>query len=330
MRSEYFARAALLLALLSFALLAFGCGGERGGGTGAYTVTDAEGTEVVLPKRPHRILTLSMGTDEIMLGLVAPSDMAAVNALLDDPASSNITELAGAIDVKVKDPSLEEILAMRPDLIIVPDWGDTSLVPSLRDAGIPVVVCKGAKSLSDIKETIRLLAAAAGVPARGDALIEKMDVRLRSIEEKVAQIPEADRKSVVLLSLMQTYGGSGSSFDEACRLAGVINGRAAIGIADGQVMTKEDLLRINPDILFLPTYTDHGRYDVDAFRRQYLDDPALRTLQAIRTNAFKEPFEGYLYNNSQDFVFAVQEIAYCVYGADFALGRNEHLSAVEK
>ncbi len=295
----------------------------------AYTVTDIEGTEVDFPAPPRRIVTLSMSTDETMLGLVEPERMVAVNTLLDDPVSSNITELAKAIPQRIGNPTVEEIMALQPDLVVVPDWGDLTMVPSLREAGLRVVVCKGARNLAEIRETITLLAAAAGVPERGARLQEMMDAKLAEIQEKVAKIPQNERKRVVLISLMGGYGGLGSSFDEACRYAGVINGRAELGIRDFQVMTKEQLVQIDPDILFLPTYNDHGNYDVQAFRREYLDDPSLQTMKAIRNQAFAEPFEGYLYNCSQDFVFGVQEIAYRVYGDAFKQGEDEHLSAVK-
>ena len=295
----------------------------------AYTVTDIEGTKVDFSAPPKRIVTLSMSTDETMLGLVEPERMAAVNTLLDDPVSSNITELAKAIPQRIGDPTVEEIMALQPDLVVVPDWGDLTMVPSLREAGLRVVVCKGARNLAEIRETITLLAAAAGVPERGARLQEMMDAKLAEIQEKVAKIPQAERKTVVLISLMGGYGGLGSSFDEACRYAGVINGRAELGIRDFQVMTKEQLVQIDPDILFLPTYNDHGNYDVGKFRREYLDDPSLQTMKAIRNQAFAEPFEGYIYNCSQDFVFGVQEIAYRVYGDAFKQGEDEHLSAVK-
>ena len=295
----------------------------------AYTVTDIEGTAVDFPAPPKRIVTLSMSTDEVMLGLVEPARIAAVNGLLDDPVSSNVTELVKAIPQRIGNPTAEELMALHPDLVIVPDWGDLTIVSSLREVGLKVVVCKGARNLVEIRETITLLAAAAGVPERGEKLLSMMDAKLAGIQEKVAKIPQDERKRVVLISLMGGYGGLGSSFDEACRYAGVINGRAELGIRDFQVMTKEQLVQIDPDILFLPTYNDHGNYDVDKFRREYLDDPSLRTMKAIRSKSFAEPFEGYIYNCSQDFVFGVQEIAYCAYGDAFRQGRDEHLSAVE-
>ncbi len=302
---------------------------QKEGGADSYTVTDSQGTVVTMPKRPHRIVTLSMSTDEVMLGLVPPEDMAAVNSLLDDPVSSNVVDLAKKVEKRVGNPSVEELVALRPDLVIVPDWGDLAIVPSLREAGLTVVVCKGAKNLAEIKETITLLAQAAGVPERGEKLLAMMDVHLKGIEKKVAAIPESERKTVVLISLMSGYGGIGSSFDDACRYAGVKNGRSALGIRDGQVMTKEQLIEIDPDILFVPTYNDHGKFDVDKFRKEYFDDPSLQTVKAIREHRLEEPTEAYIYNCSQDFVLGVQEIAYRAYGDAFAQGREEHLSAVE-
>ena len=295
----------------------------------AYTVTDIEGTVVDFPSPPKRIVTLSMSTDETMLGLVEPQRMAAVNTLLDDPVSSNVTGLVKEIPQRIGNPTVEEIMALQPDLVVVPDWGDLTMVPSLREVGLKVIVCKGASNLAEIRETIELLAAAAGVPERGQKLRAMMDAKLAEIQEKVAKIPQTEHKRVVLISLMSGYGGLGSSFDEACHYAGVINGRAKLGIRDFQVMTKEQLVQIDPDILFLPTYNDHGKYDVEKFRREYLDDPSLQTMKAIRNEAFAEPFEGYIYNCSQDFVFGVQEIAYRVYGDDFKQGEDEHLSAVK-
>ena len=295
----------------------------------AYTVTDIEGTVVDFPSPPKRIVTLSMSTDETMLGLVEPQRMAAVNTLLDDPVSSNVTGLVKEIPQRIGNPTVEEIMALQPDLVVVPDWGDLTMVPSLREVGLKVIVCKGASNLAEIRETIELLAAAAGVPERGQKLRAMMDANLAEIQDKVAKSPQTERKRVVLISLMSGYGGLGSSFDEACHYAGVINGRAELGIRDFQVMTKEQLVQIDPDILFLPTYNDHGKYDVEKFRREYLDDPSLQTMKAIRNEAFAEPFEGYIYNCSQDFVFGVQEIAYRVYGDEFKQGEDEHLSAVK-
>ena len=144
----------ILLVLISLV----GCKpeGEKAATSDSYTVTDIQGTTVTIPAKPKRILTMSMSTDEMMLGLVEPERMVAVNSLLDDPSSSNMVELGKQVPTKIKYPSVEEIAALQPDLVIEPDWGDLSRVAALRDLGIPVVVCKGPKNLQDIKEILRV------------------------------------------------------------------------------------------------------------------------------------------------------------------------------
>jgi iron complex transport system substrate-binding protein len=295
----------------------------------SYEVTDDKGSIVTMTAKPQRILTLSMSTDEIMLGLVPPEKMVGINSILDDPVSSNIVALAEKIPVKISNPSVEEIAALRPDLVIIPDWGDLEKAASLRELGIKVVVCKGAKSIEEIKETIRLLAQAVGEEDRGKSLVAKMDEKMAEIKKKVDVIPQNQRKKVVLISLMQSYGGSGCTFDDACRYAGVTNGIAAAGIKSGQTMSKEQLVKINPDVLFLPTYNNHGRYDVDTLTKEYLEDPSLQTLTAIKEKHLRKPREGYIYNGSQDVVFGIQEIAYAVYGEAFSQPDDYHISAVE-
>ena len=326
-----YTRCSLIALLILISICLTGCL-NNGGNTAqqtAYTVTDAKGTQVNLPAKPKRILTLSLGTDEIMLGLVEPERMVAVNYMLDDPTVSNMVELGQKVPTKIGFPKGEEIAALQPDLVILPDWGDLSRVDVLRDLGIPVVVCKGPRNLQDIKETITLLAQAAGEPERGEKLLQKMDKKLTDISAKVAEIPTKDRRSVVLISLMRNYGGIGCTFDEACKLAGVTNGLAAVGLKSGEILTKEKLVESDPDILFLPSYNDHGNLDIDRIKNEYVNDPSLQGMKAIKNGQLVEPDEGYIYNCSQDFVFAVQEIAYRVYGDKFKLGPQQYLTAVE-
>ena len=316
-------------------LLVLGACGERNTGPAAqsdapvYEVTDIRGYTTQLAAKPQRILTLSLGTDEILLGLVEPERIAAVNQLLDDPVNSNVTALASRFSRKLSNPSVEEIAALQPELVILPDWGEAAKADALRDLGIHVVVCYGAKSVDEIKANIRLIAQAVGEEERGSSLIAQMDSKLAEIAAKTEAIPSAERKSVVLLSVMSTYGGSGCVFDDVCRLAAVCNGRAAAGIPNGQPMGKEELVKIDPDILLLPTYNNHGSFDVEGFRRSYLEDPSLQTMRAIRLRNLKEPRESYIYNDSQDVVFGVQELACMAYGSAFAQPDGEHLTAVQ-
>ena len=126
----FFACALMCLLLLS------GCGNQAAIHTSAdtsYSVTDMVGTRVTFKQKPKRILTLSMCTDQIVLGLVPSNHLVAIDALLDDPVSSNIVPIAKRIKTKIKNLGAEQIMALQPDLVIVPEWGKSEMVDSLRE-----------------------------------------------------------------------------------------------------------------------------------------------------------------------------------------------------
>lgn len=327
-RKQYLA-AALLSVLLVMAMFLGGCGGQDAAGEVGYQVTDDQGTVVHFKEKPRRIVSLTMSTDNILLGLVKPDRVVCANVLVDDPVSSNIVELGKNIPNKVRHPKVEEILAMEPDLVIAADWGSIDYVESLRNMGISVVVVKGAKNLQEIRDNINLIAASVGEPERGNKLIGMMDDRLAEIKAKIDKIPQDQRKRVLLISLMNNYGGKNCIYDDACALAGVTNCLSEYGLQRGDKLTKEMMVQMDPDIIFLPTYNAHGTFDIQGFRDRYLKDPALQQMKAIQSGSVREPRDSYIYTASQDFCFAVQEIAYTVYGDEFKLEDQQHLSAVE-
>lgn len=312
--------------LISISIIC-GCASKKDSNdTVKYQVTDARGTTVSFDKKPERILTLSFSTDNIVLGLVSTDKLVAINNIADDKTCSNIVPLANKVKRKIKNPTAEEIFSMNPDLVIVPDWGRIEIVDNLRELGLKVVVVKGARNYSDIQETIEIIATALGEKEKGQKLISLMDNELMAITNKVKKIPANERKNVVLVSVMTAYGGSGCSYDDACKYAGVINGISAAGLKNGQTLTKEMLVKIDPDVLLMPVYNNHGKFDTDEFVNSYLKDPSLQTIKAIKNKNIVFPRDGYIFNASQDFVFGIKEIARSAYGSEFDFPNNMHLS----
>ena len=313
--------------IICFSIVAVGCSNDRTKVSySGYTVVDAMGTTVHIPQKPKRILTLAMCTDSMVLGMLPTTNLVGINNLADDPVSSNIVAKAKKIPLKIKDPSAEEIMALKPDLIIATGWTGADKVSMMRELGFPVIVIPLITTLEDIKQSINIIAAALAEEEKGAEIINKMEQELTFIREKIAKIPESSRKKVVLLSVMTTYGGSGCLFDDMCKYAGVENGIATAGIKNGQVLTKEMLVKINPDILLLSSYNNHGTYDVSKFNNEYLQDPSLQTITAIKTQNLQYPREGYTYNASQDVVYGVRELAYCAYGKEFMQDYDNHIS----
>lgn len=315
--------------LIMLLLLVSGCGqnstAKDAAAGGSYTVTDEQGTASTFKQTPQRVVTLAMSSDGIVMGLGQADKLVAVNHLADDPVSSNIVEQAKKIKEKIKNPSAEQILALQPDVVIAYDWSDMERVSNLRNLGINVIVLKGPATIADIKQNVRTIASALHTPEQGEKLVRQMDERLAQLKQQVADLHLKQQKKLVLVSLMTSYGGEGCIFDAMCKEAGVINGVSAAGIKNGQQVTKEMLVKINPDLLIMPVYNDHGNFDINKYNKEFLEDPSLQTLTAIKNKQLFYPNEGYIYNCSQDVVFGVQEIAHAAYGEAFAMKTTQHL-----
>ncbi|MBR1591062.1 MAG: ABC transporter substrate-binding protein [Acidaminococcaceae bacterium] len=296
----------------------------------AYTITDATGAKISFTEKPKKILTFSMYTDQIVLGMVTSDRLAGINVLLEDPDESNIVPIARKVPRKIGNPSAEEVLSMKPDLVIVSNWMDAAKIQSMRDLGLKVVSVKGPETIQDVRDVVTQIAAAIGEPEKGKQLIALMDSKLAEIRQKTEKIKPENRKNIVLLSLMTAYGGSGCAYDAACQEANVINGIAAAGLKNGQQLTKEMLIKINPDIMLLPVYNAQGKYDTKGFIDSYLKDPSLQTVKAIKDKQLIFPREQFIYNCSQDIVYCVQEIARCAYGKEFDFPDNARLTVTDE
>ena len=322
----------ILVLMLSCVLLfsGLGCGGVQNERAGGYTVTDAEGRTVAFDQKPARVLNYGLWLDDIVLGMLPPERLVGIDHLADDPNSSNIVSIAETIPVKLNQPSAEQVVALHPDVVFLDTGKDAAVAESLRDLGIHVVACRKPRTPEEVRAAVQLVAAALGEEAKGTALIAAYDTACAELTERVAEIPTDQRKQVLVISMSPTFGNRGGLFDTLCTMAGVTNGAAEIGLTAGQSLTKEHILAVNPDVLIVPVWNDHGSYDIDKFNREYLDDPALQTVKAIRTQRIVHPREGYIYNASQDMVFGAQDIAHLAYGDLIEPPVGRHLTVAEQ
>lgn len=322
----------IFVLMLSCVLLfsGLGCGGVQNERADGYTVTDAEGRTVAFDQKPARVLNYGLWLDDIVLGMLPPERLVGIDHLADDPNSSNIVSIAETIPVKLNQPSAEQVVALHPDVVFLDTGKDAAVAESLRDLGIRVVACRKPRTPEEVRAAVQLVAAALGEEAKGTALIAAYDTACAELTERVAEIPTDQRKKVLVISMSPTFGNRGGLFDALCTMAGVTNGAAEIGLTAGQSLTKEHILAVNPDVLIVPVWNDHGSYDIDKFNREYLDDPALQTVKAIRTQRIVRPREGYIYNASQDMVFGAQDIAHLAYGDLIEPPVGRHLTVAEQ
>lgn len=193
---------ALLLAAVLL-LLAAGCGSGAHVPTekdAFYRGVDDDGTEIVLRERPHHIVSLGLSTDEILLSLASPEQIAALTSYADDPGLCSMTEAAQAVSVKIKDKSPESVLALDPDLVLVTDGVPKELADSLRDLGISVFVFHTPKRIDGIFAHIETIGQMIGQEENAAALIAEKRALLADVERRVGDIPEEKHAPLSLRS----------------------------------------------------------------------------------------------------------------------------------
>ena len=305
-----------ILTSLFYVLLLSGCAAKVAPqpeyvGPGAYEVVDYEGTVVRIPGKPKRVLTLSLTFDVIALGLTPPKTLAAVNLMAADPGLSCIADEVQEITPKLLSYPLETVAALKPDLIIASTWTDQPTVQCFRGLGIPVFVCKGPETVGQVRETIQLMGKVLREEQAARNVLAIMDAKLAETEKVVTR--QTGRKPVgMLVSQMTSYGGKGSMFDE---LAGIVNGIAAMGLKNGELVTKEIVIASNPDFFLISADRKYSTEQGKKMQQEYVNDPALQHLPGIRN--IKALPDRHLYSANQNCVYAIRTLANAAYGELF-------------
>ncbi|HWR38612.1 MAG TPA: ABC transporter substrate-binding protein [Patescibacteria group bacterium] len=281
-------------------------------GPGGREVIDSQGFKLTVPHKPQRIVSLSIASDEILMELVAVSQIAALTYTSDDVGISNITEEAKQVKGKVR-ANAEAVIGLNPDLVLFPDWQPLDLVQVLRDAGLPVYVFKSARSIAQVRQNITEISQLVGESEKGAVLISRMDHSLAEVSAQVQSLPETERQVAARFSNMGGSGGIGSTFDDICRQAGVRNAAAIAGLDTNGSLSKEQLVQINPDFLLLPTWDYTGKKDLNQYKQEVQDDPALQTVRAVQQKRLIQIPDRYLFCTSQHIVKGVRSVAQAAY-----------------
>tara|TARA_Y100000590_G_scaffold18140_1_gene21589 strand:- start:1739 stop:2761 length:1023 start_codon:yes stop_codon:yes gene_type:complete len=205
-------------------------------------VTDALGQQLTFDSVPQRIVTLSPTASELLYFVGG-------RAVGRDRASNFPLIMKSLPDVgSAYNPSMEALMAMRPDLVIIEALTQARFAPMLAKTGITVMAVK-TESLEDITANLTMIGSVIGNEKLAQQAVDDITGRL----ELVGQV----EKSVLLLISDQErnlYAAKPESYTGLIvDVLGMEN--KAAGLADSGVypgfslMTAEAILRSNPDII---------------------------------------------------------------------------------
>lgn len=120
---------------------------------------------------------------------------------------------------------------------------------------------------------------------------------------------------MIAFSTEGAFGREGGLLDNLCVTAGIINGAAVIGLTKLNHLSKEQVIKVDPDYFLLPKSNDREN---QKFIDEILHDPAYSNVKAIINNNIIYLEEKYYrYNTSQYTAEAAYLLVKGVYGEYF-------------
>ncbi len=164
---------------------------------------------------------MNLCADELVLRLADRAQVLAVTYLASDPRGSTVA--SEAVGVPVTRGLTEEVVALRPDLVIAGAFTTRTTVGMLRRVGSPVLELGVPADLDGVRAQIRQVAEALGHPERGEALVADLDAKLASV------IPSTRPLRALVMRPNAFTVAPGGLGDALIRAAGLVNVAAEIG-----------------------------------------------------------------------------------------------------
>ena len=240
------------------------------------------------------IVSVNPCADALLVRLVAPERIAAISHYSQD-AGATSTPLAVANRFRATAGTAEEVIALRPSLVLASTFTPPATREAYERAGLRVVFLDSPSTVEASMAQVRQVAAAVGEGERGEAMADEIATAFAPPRPSPGWA--RDQPTALLFISGDLANGSGTLLDDLLRRAGFRNAAADYGLAYTGRIPLERLVARPPAVVIAPD--SHGR--TSALRRRLLPNipqatfprqlincggpaivPALARLRAIR------------------------------------------------
>jgi iron complex transport system substrate-binding protein len=214
--------------------------------------------------KAERVVSMNLCADQLLLLIAQRPRIASVSYLASDPLISHFADQAR--DIPVNHGLAEEILPLRPDLVLAGSYTTRPTNALLRQLGIKVLVLEPADGYDNIRRNMRLVGEALGEIDKVDQLIVQFD---RALETPALS---QDMPTAIILRPRGMTTGQGSLSDTILRSAGLRNISAELGVGKSGRLSLEQVVAARPNLFILGEF----RPDHPSLAHLILRHPALR------------------------------------------------------
>lgn len=215
---------------------------------------------------PQRVVSINVCTDQLAMLLASEAQLRSVSFMAIDPFLSTMADRASRLPLN--SAQVEEVILMKPDLVLASTFSSRTTVELLRELGVRVEEFEPARNFEDISLQIARMGNLLGQPDRAQAEIESMKASLSEIDR-----PSGDL-SVALYYANSYTSGPGTLIDTVVHEAGLKNIAERAGVRGSTRMPLEILIMEKPDII-LSSSRDRG----PALAFENFEHPAMHALE---------------------------------------------------
>jgi len=216
--------------------------------------------------RPHRVASLNLCTDEMLVALADPEDIASLSPLAHDPDLSIVADRAAGLPDNRN--SAEELIREGVDLVLAENSAANATVAVLRRVGVRVETVPMVERLEEVAPAFDRIASFLGQEARGAALLAQMRAKLAAVP-----VP-AMRVQALFYESGGWSDGAGTMQDDLLTAAGFANHAASMGYTGSIKLPLERVVAEPPDLLITQRY----RAGEISLAETWLDHPALASI----------------------------------------------------
>jgi iron complex transport system substrate-binding protein len=237
-----------------------------------HVVLDETGRRVAVPVTVRRIVSLAPNLTETLYALGAQDRLVGVTDYCDYPPEARTKPRVGG----VRNPSLEAILAQKPDLVFATTAiNRLETVQALERLRIPVYATDP-RSVAGVLVSIRHIAELIGAGAQGEALTAHLETQLAELRQRLAgSVPK--RALFVVWEDPLISIGPRTFLADALRLAGAES--VVQATQDWPQLSLEEVVRQHPEyVVFASSDASSGAKQSEELRAR----PVWRDLAAVR------------------------------------------------
>ena len=206
-----------------------------------------------------RIASINACTDQLLMALADPGQILGLSPYARDPARS--WDAIKARQYQQLSGAAEDVLVLAPDVVVAGRFTRLATRQLLKDKGLHVVEFDVARSLDDVKKSIRQMGDVTRHPDRAAAEIGRLDAAIAHAHDVASRKPWR----VLAVSRRGWVSGRDSLTSSLLANAGLTNAAGDLGIKSGGFASLESIIGLKPDFILVSEDSGFAEDEGSAF-----------------------------------------------------------------